>query len=179
MATPLGHLGDVSFRALEVLRSVALVACEDTRRTAYLLSAHGITANDLLLRTQRALEGGADPGGVAPRGGRRARLRCGNARSLGSRIPPHPRRTGRGLPVLPVPGPSALVAALSVSGLPTDRFFFVGFLPSRTSARRRALEDLAAITATLVFYESPVRILAALSDMAAAFGDRDAFLAVR
>lgn len=82
-----------------------------------------------------------------------------------------------GLPVVPVPGPSAAVAALSVSGLPTDRFLFVGFLPSRASARRRDLQELAKVTATLVLYESPVRILASLSDLAAAFGDRQAFLA--
>ncbi len=82
-----------------------------------------------------------------------------------------------GLPVVPVPGPSAAVAALSVSGLPTDRFLFVGFLPAKASARRRDLEALARVEATLVIYESPVRILAALADLAAAWGDREAFLA--
>jgi 16S rRNA (cytidine1402-2'-O)-methyltransferase len=75
-----------------------------------------------------------------------------------------------------VPGPSAAIAALSVSGLPTDRFLFVGFLPPRAAARRRALEALASERPTLVFYESPVRVLDCLADMATVLGDRDAFL---
>jgi 16S rRNA (cytidine1402-2'-O)-methyltransferase len=81
-----------------------------------------------------------------------------------------------GLPVVPVPGPSAVVAALSVSGLPTDRFRFVGFLPPKASARRRALEELREDRDTLVFYESPVRIVGLLEDALAALGDREAFL---
>jgi 16S rRNA (cytidine1402-2'-O)-methyltransferase len=81
-----------------------------------------------------------------------------------------------GLPVVPVPGPSAAIAALSVSGLPTDRFLFAGFLPGRGGARRRALEELASERATLVFHESPVRVLDALADMIAVLGDREAFL---
>jgi 16S rRNA (cytidine1402-2'-O)-methyltransferase len=81
-----------------------------------------------------------------------------------------------GLPVVPVPGPSAAIAALSVSGLPTDRFLFVGFLPPRPGARRRALEELAASRPTLVFYESPARVLDSLADMLAVLGDREAFL---
>jgi 16S rRNA (cytidine1402-2'-O)-methyltransferase len=80
------------------------------------------------------------------------------------------------LPVVPVPGPSAAVAALSVSGLPTDRFLFVGFLPSRSGGRRAALAELAARRETLVFYESPVRVVASLEDMRQALGDRPAFL---
>jgi 16S rRNA (cytidine1402-2'-O)-methyltransferase len=81
-----------------------------------------------------------------------------------------------GLPVVPVPGPSAIVTALSVCGLPTDRFLFVGFPPPKAAARRRALEELAAERSTLVFYESPVRVAAALADMIDVFGDREAFL---
>jgi 16S rRNA (cytidine1402-2'-O)-methyltransferase len=81
-----------------------------------------------------------------------------------------------GLPVVPVPGPSAAVAALSVSGLPTDRFLFVGFLPARSGPRRRALEELAGSRPTLVFYESPMRVLATLEVMAEVLGDREAFL---
>ena len=81
-----------------------------------------------------------------------------------------------GLPVLPVPGPSAAIAALSVSGLPTDRFLFVGFLPPRAGERRRAIEELAGERATLVLYESPVRVLSTLGDLVDALGDRDAFL---
>jgi 16S rRNA (cytidine1402-2'-O)-methyltransferase len=82
----------------------------------------------------------------------------------------------QGLPVVPVPGPSAVIAALSVSGLPTDRFLFVGFLPPRSGARRRALEELVRERPTLVLYESPVRVVDCLSDMVEILGDRDAFL---
>jgi 16S rRNA (cytidine1402-2'-O)-methyltransferase len=178
VATPLGHLGDVSSRALEVLRQVTLVACEDTRRTAHLLAAHGITTprtsffehnerwkGERILAVLRdgkdvALVSDAGTPGVSDPGFRLVR----DARA-------------EGLPVLPVPGPSAALAALSVSGLPTDRFFFVGFLPAKASARRRDLEELSRVEATLVLFESPVRILAVLSDLAAAWGDREAFLA--
>jgi 16S rRNA (cytidine1402-2'-O)-methyltransferase len=81
-----------------------------------------------------------------------------------------------GLPVVPVPGPCAAIAALSVSGLPTDRFLFVGFLPPRPLARRRALEELLPARPTLVFHESPVRVIACLDDMLEVLGDREAFL---
>ncbi len=178
VATPLGHLGDVSARALEVLRGVSLVACEDTRRAAHLLGAHGITTRTTSFfehnerwkgeRILEALRRGQDVALVSDAG-------TPGVCDPGFRLVRDAR--AEGIPVLPVPGPSALVAALSVSGLPTDRFFFGGFLPARASARRRELEELAGITATVVLFESPVRILAALAVMAAAFGDREAFLA--
>jgi 16S rRNA (cytidine1402-2'-O)-methyltransferase len=178
VGTPLGHLGDVSARALEVLRGVSLIACEDTRRTSHLLSAHGIGTRttsyfehnerwkgDRILAVLRegrdvALVSDAGTPGVSDPGYRLVR----DARA-------------EGIPVLPVPGPSAAIAALSVSGLPTDRFFFVGFLPAKAAARRRDVEALARVEATLVVFESPVRILATLSDLAASWGDREAFLA--
>jgi 16S rRNA (cytidine1402-2'-O)-methyltransferase len=177
VATPLGNLEDVTLRALRVLREVALIACEDTRRTARLLQAHGVATPttsyfehnerwkgdrvlDLLRRGQSvALVSDAGTPGISDPGYRLVR----DARA-------------EGLPVVPVPGPSAAVAALSVSGLPTDRFLFVGFLPSRAGARQKALADLAPRGETLVFYESPVRVVAALEDMAHALGDREAFL---
>jgi 16S rRNA (cytidine1402-2'-O)-methyltransferase len=178
VATPLGHLGDVSVRAIEVLGGVALVACEDTRRTAHLLAAHGIKVQTTsyfehnerwkgerilaVLRDGRdvALVSDAGTPGVSDPGFRLVR----DARA-------------EGLPVIPVPGPSATLAALSVSGLPTDRFFFVGFLPPKAAARRRELETLAHIEATLVVFESPVRIVESLTDLADAWGNRQAFLA--
>ena len=177
VATPLGNLEDVTLRALRVLREVALIACEDTRRTARLLQAHGIATPttsyfehnerwkgdrvlDALRRGQSvALVSDAGTPGISDPGYRLVR----DARA-------------EGLPVVPIPGPSAAIAALSVSGLPTDRFLFVGFLPSRAGARRRALADLAASRETLVFFESPVRAVAALEDMTAVLGDREAFL---
>jgi 16S rRNA (cytidine1402-2'-O)-methyltransferase len=177
VATPLGHLEDITLRALRVLREVSLVACEDTRRTARLLQAHGIRTpltsyfehnerwkgaritGALLEGRDVALVSDAGTPGISDPGFRLVR----DARSLG-------------IAVVPVPGPSAAVLALSVSALPTDRFLFVGFLPSKAGARRRAIEEVAAVRATLVFYESPLRVVAALEEMASVLGDRPAFL---
>ena len=177
VATPLGNLEDVTLRALRVLRQVALVACEDTRRTARLLSAHDIRTRTTSyfehnerwkgerilsqLREGRdvALVSDAGTPGISDPGFRLVR----DARA-------------EGLPVVPVPGASAAVAALSVSGLPTDRFLFVGFLPARSRARRQGLQDLARQRETLVLYEAPTRVVAALTDMTEIWGDREAFL---
>jgi 16S rRNA (cytidine1402-2'-O)-methyltransferase len=177
VATPLGHLEDLTLRALRVLREVSLVACEDTRRTATLLRAHGIgTATTSYFehnerwkgeRILEALRSGRDVALVSDAG-------TPGISDPGYRLVREARDGG--LPVVPVPGPSAAIAALSVSGLPTDRFLFVGFLPPRAAARRRALEALASERPTLVFYESPVRVLDCLADMATVLGDRDAFL---
>jgi 16S rRNA (cytidine1402-2'-O)-methyltransferase len=177
VATPIGNLEDVTLRALRVLREVRLIACEDTRRARNLLKTHGIATRCLSCfehnereRVPQVLE----------------RLRSGDDVALvsdagtpavsdpGYRLVRAAREAG--LPVIPVPGASAALAALSVSGLPSDRFLFVGFLPSKAEARRRALRELAIGPATLVFYESPLRVVAALDDLAEAFGDRDAFL---
>ena len=177
VATPLGNLEDVTLRSLRVLREVALVACEDTRRTATLLRAHGIATpttsyfeHNERWKGERIL--------AALREGRHVAL-VSDAGTPGISDPGYRLvRDARaeGLPVVPVPGPNAAVAALSVSGLPTDRFLFVGFLPSRGGARRETLRTLAAARETLVVYESPVRIVAALEDMRELLGDREAFL---
>jgi 16S rRNA (cytidine1402-2'-O)-methyltransferase len=177
VATPLGNLEDLTLRAVRLLREVALVACEDTRHTATLLRAHGITTattsyfehnerwkGERILQHLRegrdvALVSDAGTPGISDPGYRLVR----DARA-------------EGLPVVPVPGPSAAIAALSVSGLPTDRFLFVGFLPPRTGARRRAIEALAAEPATLVVYESPQRVLESLAEMVELLGDREGFL---
>ena len=177
VATPIGNLEDITLRALRVLREVDLVACEDTRRTGQLLKAHGITARttsffehnerwkgDRLLDELRsgrniALVSDAGTPGISDPGFRLVR----DAREAG-------------IPVVPVPGPSAATAALSVSGLPTDRFLFVGFLPPRRGARRRAIEALRSRAETLVLYESPVRLPETLADLAEVLGDRSAFL---
>jgi 16S rRNA (cytidine1402-2'-O)-methyltransferase len=177
VATPLGHLEDITLRALRVLREASLVACEDTRRTGVLLRAHGISTPTTSYfehnerwkgeRILDALRSGHDVALVSDAG-------TPGISDPGYRLVRDARAGG--LPVVPVPGPSAAIAALSVSGLPTDRFLFVGFLPPRSGARRRALEELAAGRPTLVFYESPVRVLDSLADMVAVLGDRDAFL---
>jgi 16S rRNA (cytidine1402-2'-O)-methyltransferase len=177
VATPLGNLGDITLRALEVLRSVSLVACEDTRHTARLLQAHGLRTpttsyfeHNERVKTGRILD--------ALRSGRDVAL-VSDAGTPGISDPGYrlvSEARAEGLPVIPVPGPSAAVAALSVSGLPTDRFLFVGFLPRKAQARLRALEELAGVRATLLIHESPQRVVGALSDAIQALGDREAFL---
>src|SRR5205814_373588 len=158
VATPIGNLEDVTARALRVLREVSLVACEDTRRTARLLQAHDIATPTTSFfehnerwkgeRILRALREGRDVALVSDAG-------TPGISDPGFRLVREAR--AEGLPVVPVPGPSAAVAALSVSGLPTDRFLFVGFLPSRAQARRAALRGLSTERATLVVYEAPTR----------------------
>jgi len=177
VATPIGNLQDVTLRALAVLREVDLIACEDTRRTAKLLAAHGISTpttsyfdHNERLKAERLLERlheGRDVALVSDAG-------TPTLSDPGYRLVRAAREAG--LEVLPVPGPSALAAALSVSGLPTDRFLFVGFLPGRAGARRRAIAELRERSETLVFYESPRRVRALLEDLVEALGDREAFL---
>ncbi len=177
VATPLGHLEDVTLRALRVLRDVSLVACEDTRRTGTLLRTQGIATpttsyfehNERFkgVRILEALRSGRDVALVSDAG-------TPGISDPGYRLVSDARDLG--ITVVPVPGPSAATAALSVCGLPTDRFLFVGFLPAKAGARRKALEALAGERPTLVFFESPVRVVDALSDMLATLGERDAFL---
>jgi 16S rRNA (cytidine1402-2'-O)-methyltransferase len=177
VATPLGNLEDVTLRALRVLREAKLVACEDTRRTAGLLKVHGISTPTTSYFEHNERWKGTQVLDVIRQGGDVALVSDAGTPGIsdpGYRLVRDAR--AEGLPVVPVPGPSAAVAALSVSGLPTDRFLFVGFLPSRSGARRTALEELALARETLVFYESPVRVVASLEDMRQALGDRPAFL---
>jgi 16S rRNA (cytidine1402-2'-O)-methyltransferase len=177
VATPLGNREDVTLRALRVLRQVDLVACEDTRRSGAFLRSHGIaTRTTSYFEHNERWKGGQILGEL--RAGRDVALVCDAGTPCisdpGFRLVREARDAG--LHVVPVPGPSAVVTALSVSGLPTDRFLFVGFLPARRLARRRALESLAGVRETLVVYESPVRVIASLEDMEAVLGDREAFL---
>lgn len=177
VATPLGNLEDITLRAVRVLKTVGLVACEDTRRTAVLLRAHGVSARTTSYfehnerwkgeRILRELRRGVDVALVSDAG-------TPGISDPGFRLVREAR--AEGIAVVPVPGPNAAVAALSVSGLPTDRFLFVGFLPSRSQARRQVLNEVADRRETLVFHESPLRVVSALADMVAVLGDREAFL---
>ncbi len=177
VATPLGNLEDLTLRALRMLREVSLIACEDTRRTGALLRAHQIGTRTTSYfehnarwkgeRILQALREGHDVALVSDAG-------TPGISDPGHRLVRDAR--AEGLPVVPVPGPSAVVTAMSVSGLPSDLFLFVGFLPPRALARRRALERLAGERATLVVYESPLRIVETLAVMAEVLGDREAFL---
>ncbi|WP_129141922.1 16S rRNA (cytidine(1402)-2'-O)-methyltransferase [Modicisalibacter coralii] len=178
VATPIGNLGDLSARARDVLASVALIAAEDTRHSSRLLRHLGIDCPMLSLHEHN------EASRVAPLF---ARLEAGEDVALisdaGTPLISDPgfvlvrALRERGARVVPVPGACALVAALSASGLPTDRFLFAGFLPARSGARRARLEALVTRDETLVFYESPHRIRDTLSDLAAVFGDRRLVLA--
>lgn len=175
VATPIGNLGDLSPRALDTLKSVSAICAEDTRHTRQLLSHFGVERPLLALHEHNEDE-------IAER--LVARLLAGESLALvsdaGTPLVSDPGfrlvRAARaaGIKVSPVPGPSALIAALSVAGLPSDRFAFEGFLPAKTAARRERLSALAAETRTLVFYESAHRIEDTLADAAAAFGAKRA-----
>ncbi len=179
VATPIGNLGDLSPRAQQVLREVAAICAEDTRRSAQLMSHFGIGTPLLALHEHNEQA-------IAER--LVARLQAGESLALvsdaGTPLVSDPGyrlvRAAReaGIRVSPVPGPSALIAALSVAGLPSDRFAFEGFLPAKASARRERLSALVGEPRTLVFYESSHRIAESLADLRAAFGDtRPAVLA--
>ncbi len=179
VATPIGNLGDLSPRAQEVLRSVAAVCAEDTRHTRPLLAHFGIDKPLVALHDH-------NEEGIAGR--IVARLLGGESLALvsdaGTPLVSDPGfrlvRAARaaGVKVSPVPGACAAIAALSVAGLPSDRFLFEGFLPAKAGARRERLQRLASETATLVFYESSHRIAESLADMAAVFGgERPAVIA--
>ncbi len=172
VATPIGNLEDITLRALRILREVSLIAAEDTRRARILLRHHGIKTRltsyyehnkltkldtilaildeqDVALMSEAGMPGISDPG---------YELVCAAIE--------------RGIKVVPIPGPSAIIAALAVAGLPTDRFLFLGFLPRRKSERRRRLAEIASERATIVAYEAPHRLLACLEDILAVLGDR-------
>lgn len=171
VATPIGHLDDMTVRAVDVLRQVDVIAAEDTRHSRTLLRHYAITTACVALhehneqRMTELLIG---------------RLKAGESVAVisdaGTPLISDPgfhlvrRARQAGLVVVPVPGPSALISALSVSGLPSDRFVFEGFLPAKAGSRRQRLSDLVAETRTLIFYEAPHRIVVTLRDMAAAFG---------
>ncbi|MFT4255373.1 MAG: 16S rRNA (cytidine(1402)-2'-O)-methyltransferase [Pseudoxanthomonas sp.] len=172
VATPIGNLADLSPRALETLRNASAVCAEDTRHTRQLLAHYGIERPLLALHEHNEDD-------MAAR--LVARLQAGETLALvsdaGTPLVSDPGfrvvRAARmaGIKVSPIPGPSALIAALSVAGVPSDRFAFEGFLPAKPTARRERLRALAGETRTLVFYESSHRIVEALADLRAAFGD--------
>ena len=172
VATPIGNMEDVTLRALRVLREVDLIAAEDTRTTKKLLSVHGISARvtsyyegnkerktplllkalqkqDVALVSEAGMPGLSDPGYELVQGA-----------------------IEQGIAVVPIPGPSAVTTALVVSGLPTDQFLYLGFLPRRAQQRRRFLQKVAGTPYTLVAFEAPHRLLQSLQGMLATLGDR-------
>ncbi len=178
VATPIGNLEDITLRALRILKEVDLIACEDTRRTRRLLAHYGIgkrltsyydynkekkapwLVKNLLQGRSLALVSDAGTPGISDPAFYLVRLAI-----------------EKGIGITPIPGPNAALSALISSGLPTDRFVFEGFLPFKPGPRRRRLENLESERRTLIFYESPHRLLATLQDMATIFGERRAALA--
>jgi 16S rRNA (cytidine1402-2'-O)-methyltransferase len=179
VATPIGNLKDISARALDVLNSVDLILAEDTRHSAKLLSHYGIATPCRSFHEHNETRQVAQIVKRISAGERLALVSDAGTPLIndpGYRLVVALREQGHA--VIPIPGPSALVCALSVAGLATDRFCFEGFLPAKSGARRRCLQGLSAEQRTLVFYESPRRIREAMADLAAVFGpDRPAVLA--
>ena len=171
VATPIGNLGDLGERARQVLAGVAVVAAEDTRRTGQLLTALNLRTRLLSLHEHNEARRIEEVVGLLERGSDVALLSDAGTPLIsdpGYRLLAELRK--RGLPASPIPGPSAITAALSVAGLPTDRFRFEGFLPSRAAARRERLASLASAEETLVMFESVHRIRDSLADLAEIFG---------
>lgn len=178
VGTPIGNLEDITFRAVRTLKEVDLIACEDTRRTQQLLAHYSIPtrtvsyhqhnemtrAPELIIEmeegSQIALVSDAGMPGISDPGYRLVHLAIRHE-----------------IPVIPVPGVSAFVAAISASGLPVDKFRFLGFLPSRKSARRKSLAELKGAAKALIFYEAPHRLLEMLEDVLEILGDRPAVVA--
>lgn len=173
VATPIGNLEDITLRALRVLREVDLIACEDTRHTSKLLGRYDIPTpresyheHNELSRLPRLLE----------------LLTAGKSIALVSDAgvplisdPGYPlvsQCRKQNIAVVVVPGPSAVTAAISASGLPVDSFYFAGFLPARSASRRRKLQEMKAVPSALVLFEAPHRVLSSLEDMASVLGDR-------
>jgi len=178
VGTPIGNLEDITLRALRILKEADLIACEDTRHTAKLLARYGIATPmesyhkfNEATRAQQLVQ--------RLREGKNIVLVSDSGMPLisdpGYELVSCCRKEG--IPVIPVPGPSAALAALIGSGLPVDSFYFAGFLPPRAGLRKRRLGALSSIPATLIFYEAPHRILSSLEDMIAVLGERRACMA--
>jgi 16S rRNA (cytidine1402-2'-O)-methyltransferase len=175
VATPIGNLGDITLRALELLAGADVIACEDTRVTGKLTGRYGIKTPLTPYHEHNA---------AAARPKILARLAAGQAVALvsdaGTPLISDPgyrlvrEAVEAGFTVIPLPGASSVLGALSVAGLPTDRFFFEGFLPVKQAGRQKRIAELGLIPATLVLFESGPRLTAALADLAAGLGSRPA-----
>ena len=175
VATPIGNLGDITLRALETLAGVDIIACEDTRITRRLTERYGITAqlkpyheHNAEAARPKILEALSQGGSIALVSDAGTPLISDPGFKLVREV------SAAGHAVFALPGPSSVLAALSVAALPTDRFFFEGFLPAKSVARRTRLAELARIEATLVMFESGKRVQDTLSDLAGIMGDREA-----
>lgn len=178
IATPIGNIGDITLRALDVLGKVEVIACEDTRVTGKLTAFYGLKAEKIAYHDHNAAE-------MRPR--LIARLKQGARVALvsdaGTPLVSDPgyklvqECAEEGIPLTCLPGPSASLTALVLSGLPTDRFLFAGFLPPKSAGRKAALNDIKTVPATLIFYETAPRLADSLADMREILGDREASVA--
>ena len=178
VATPIGNLQDMTPRGLATLRDVSLIACEDTRHTRKLLTHFGISNKLVSYHEHNEAERSADIIKLLTAGGSAAIV--SDAGTPGISDPSFvivQKAREAGFAVVPIPGPVAFVSAVTASGLPTDSIYFGGFLPSRSGDRRRRLQEAASIPATLVFYESPHRLVRSLADCLMVLGDRRAAIA--
>jgi 16S rRNA (cytidine1402-2'-O)-methyltransferase len=171
VATPIGNLGDMTIRALETLAGADLVACEDTRTSRVLLDRYGITTKPVSYHVHNEASSGARILGDIISGKAVALISDAGTPLVsdpGGRIAVEAR--ARGIRVVPIPGASAVLAALSIAGLPSERFLFEGFLPAKQTQRRSRLASLGGLDVTLLFYEAPHRLSETLADMASVYG---------
>jgi len=178
VATPIGNLADITHRALQILKDVDLIACEDTRHTHKLLQHYGITTKTVSYHEHNEQQRTAQLVDQLKQGSDIAVVSDAGTPSIsdpGFRLVR--AAIENDVPVVPVPGPSAVISALIAAGLPTDEFFFAGFLPSRSNARRTRLSELRAVPGTLIFYEAPHRLATTLKDAYEILGEREAAVA--
>lgn len=178
VATPIGNLEDITGRALRVLREVDVIACEDTRHTRGLLSHYGIATRMLSYHEHNERERAVELGEVLESGASIAVVSDAGTPGIndpGFRLVAEAIK--RGVQVVPVPGAAALIAALVASGLPTDQFYFGGFLPARSTQRRARLAEVRTLSSTLIFYEAPHRLAQSLADAREILGEREAAIA--
>jgi len=178
VSTPIGNLEDITQRALRILREVDVIACEDTRHTRKLLNHFGIDAKTISYHEHNEAERAGELCEMLAAGKNVALVS-----DAGTPLVSDPgfrlvdTAIEKSINVVPIPGATAIVAALSASGLPPDQFLFAGFLPARSNPRKSKLEDLRALNATLIFYEAPHRIAATLRDARDVLGNRPAVVA--
>ncbi len=178
VGTPIGNLEDITLRAIRVLKEVDLIACEDTRRTQKLLNAYKIRTRTISYHEHNEMTRAPE---LVIQMGEGSRIALVTDAGMPVVSDPGFRlvhlAVRHNIPIIPVPGASAFVAVLAASGLPVDKFRFLGFLPSRSGQRRKALAELKDATKTLVFYEAPHRLLEMLEDVLAVLGNREAVIA--
>ena len=178
VATPIGNLADITHRALQILKDVDLIACEDTRHTHKLLQHYGIETKTISYHEHNEQQRATELIDLLKQGSNIAVVSDAGTPSISD---PGFRLVRAAIEsevaVVPVPGPSALISALMAAGLPTDEFFFAGFLPARSNARRARLNELRSVPGTLIFYEAPHRLAATLKDVHEILGEREAVVA--